>query len=58
MADDQKHVEQSPPEEWLEALALSEADLAAGRTVPWHEARARLLANFDAIEAEPTDVEA
>jgi hypothetical protein len=37
---------------------LSEADLAAGRTVSWREARARLIANFDEIEAEPTDVEA
>jgi hypothetical protein len=58
MADDPNHVEQSPPQEWLEALALSDADLAAGRTVPWREARARLLANFDAIEAEPTDAKA
>jgi hypothetical protein len=56
MADDPNPIEQSPPEEWLEALALSDADLAAGRTVPWREARARLLANFDAIEADPTDV--
>jgi hypothetical protein len=39
-------------------LALSEADLAAGRASTWQEARARLLANFDAIEAEPTDVDA
>nr|WP_294501648.1 hypothetical protein [uncultured Rhodopila sp.] len=57
MADDPNHDELSPPREWLEALALSEADLAAGRTVPWREARARLLANFEEIEAEPTDVE-
>lgn len=38
-----------PPAGWLEALERSEADLAAGRTVPWAEIRARLLATL----AEP-----
>ena len=41
-----------PPAEWLEALARSDADIAAGRTVTWQEARARLLALQDELEAE------
>jgi hypothetical protein len=41
----------TPPQEWLDALARSEADLAAGRTAPWSEARARLLAILDETES-------
>ena len=41
-----------PPAGWLEALERSEADLAAGRTVPWQEVRTRLLATLDEMEAE------
>jgi hypothetical protein len=38
------------PTEWLDALARSEADLVAGRTAPWAEVRARLLAAADEVE--------
>ena len=55
MADRPPPTDKAPPQEWLDTLARSEADLAAGRTVPWSEARARLLANLDDIGAEPTD---
>jgi hypothetical protein len=40
------------PAGWLEALERSEADVAAGRTVTWQEARARLLATLAEMEAE------
>lgn len=48
----------SPPQEWLDALARSEADLVAGRTAPWSEVRARLLAAIDDVEAEATHLRA
>jgi len=41
-----------PPAGWLEALERSEADLAAGRTMPWHEVRTRMLATLAEMEAE------
>ena len=37
-------VPRPPPAVWLEALDRSEADLAAGRTMPWRKVRTRLLA--------------
>jgi hypothetical protein len=40
------------PPGWLEALERSEADVAAGRTVTWQEARARLLAMLAEMEVE------
>jgi predicted transcriptional regulator len=55
MDDDPKFSEQAPPQEWLDALARGEADIAAGRIVPWSEARARLLAILDDSEADPTE---
>jgi hypothetical protein len=56
MADHPDPTERTAPQEWLDALARSEADVAAGRTVPWTEARARLLAIMDETEIEPTDL--
>jgi hypothetical protein len=47
-----------PPQEWLDALARSEADLIAGRTAPWSEVRARLLAALDNVESEATHLRA
>ena len=58
MADHPEQTEQKPPQEWLDALACAEADLAAGRTVPWSEARARLLAMLDETEATGTNLKA
>jgi hypothetical protein len=40
------------PQEWIDALAESDADLVAGRTVPWCDARQRLLAAIAAMEAK------
>jgi hypothetical protein len=57
MADYPPTTEQ-PPQDWLDALASADADLAAGRTVPWAEARARLLANLDDSATEPPDRQA
>lgn len=45
-------IPREPPQAWLDALDRSEADLAAGRTVTWQEARARLLARLTDMEAE------
>ncbi len=45
---------QDPPQTWCEALDRADADLTAGRTVPWAEVRARLAAMQDEIEAAPT----
>lgn len=50
--DDLDDTPRPPPAGWLEALERSEADLAAGRTVPWLEVRARLLATLAEMEAE------
>jgi len=47
-ADD---IPREPPQAWLDALDRSEADLAAGRTMTWPEARARLLAKLAEMEA-------
>lgn len=40
------------PPGWLEALERSEADVAAGRTATWQEARARLLVMLAEMEVE------
>ena len=45
-------IPRDPPQEWLDALEKSRADLAAGRTVPWTDARARLLAIVAETEAD------
>lgn len=50
-----------PPAEWLEALARSEADLAAGRVVPGEVVMERLRQTIAEMEAEqrragPTEV--
>lgn len=58
MADHPDRTEQTPPQEWLDALCCAEGDLAAGRTVPWSEARARLLAILDETEATGTNLKA
>ncbi len=50
--DHDENVPHSAPAGWLEALERSEADVAAGRTVTWQEARARLLATLTEMEAE------
>jgi hypothetical protein len=40
--DDQSHQpDQAPPQEWIDALARADADVAAGRTVEWSAVRAR-----------------
>jgi hypothetical protein len=53
MDDDLHRTQGQPPRAWLEALAEGEADLKAGRTVPWDEARARFVAMLSEMEAEP-----
>jgi hypothetical protein len=58
MDDHPEHTELAPPQEWIDALARSDADIAAGRTVPWSEARARLLATLDELEADPSYLKA
>ncbi len=50
MNDASEH--QPPPQEWIDALARAEAEVAAGLTVPWAEARERLLATLAEIEAD------
>lgn len=49
---DYEELPRSVPPGWLEALDRSEADVAAGRTVSWQEARTRLLAALVEMEAE------
>jgi hypothetical protein len=56
MDDNVDLTHQMPSQEWVAALDRSDAGAAAGRTVPWSEARARLLAIVD--QADPTDLEA
>lgn len=51
-ADDMGDTPREPLQAWLDALDRSEADLAAGRTVTWQEARARLLTTLTEMEAE------
>ena len=41
-----------PPQEWIDALAQAEAEVASGLTVPWAEAKERLLATLAEIEAD------
>ncbi len=40
-----------PPKEWIDALERGRADIAAARTAPWDEVRARLSDKIDAAEA-------
>jgi len=44
-------VAQQPPQEWLDAIAEAEEDVAAGRVSPWPEVRGRLLAMMAEFEA-------
>jgi hypothetical protein len=51
--DEQPHQpDQLPPQEWIDALARADADVGAGRTVPWSDVRARLLGRPAEMEAE------
>ena len=43
------------PSDWLQALAESDADLAAGRTVPGQMVRQGLLDSIARIEARHAD---
>ena len=43
---------QPAPPKWVEALERSDADVAAGRIVSWHEARERLVEKQAELEAE------
>ena len=52
MDDDPARLRQLPPQSWLDALDRADADIAAGRTAPWSEVRARLLAWLEKQEAE------
>ncbi len=52
MADEPDQSPQQAPQEWIDALAESDADLLAGRTLPWSDARQRLLAAVAAMQAE------
>jgi hypothetical protein len=52
MDDHSYQPDQAPPQEWIDALARADADVAAGRTVEWSAVRARLLARADEMEAE------
>ena len=50
---------QQPAPQWLlDALAEGEADIAAGRTSPWPEVRARLVALIEQLDAERTQKQA
>jgi hypothetical protein len=49
--DDTPHQLDAPPD-WLEALAESEADLAAGRIVPGEVVRQGLLDSIARLEAK------
>jgi predicted transcriptional regulator len=51
MDSDPRPLEQTPPQSWLDALDRADADIAAGRTAPWSEVRARLLARLEKQEA-------
>lgn len=51
MDSDPRPLEQTPPQSWLDALDRADADIAAGRTAPWPEVRARLLARLEKQEA-------
>jgi hypothetical protein len=44
--------DRAPPQEWIDALARADADVAAGRTVAWSDVRARLLARAAEMEAD------
>jgi len=48
----EQEVAAAVPREWREALDRSDADMAAGRTTTWQEARVRLLRIQADIEAE------
>lgn len=43
--------ESETPAEWIEALAESEADIAAGRIVPLEPVLARMQESIDRMEA-------
>jgi hypothetical protein len=45
---------ESPPQEWLDALARSEADVAAGRTVSGDGLMRRLRQTLAEMEAPPS----
>ncbi len=48
---DQDDTPRTPPAHWLEALERSEADVAAGRTVPLEPVLARLRESIERMEA-------
>jgi hypothetical protein len=52
MDDQPRQADQQPSQEWLDALARADADVAAGRTVAWSDVRARLLARLAEMEAK------
>jgi predicted transcriptional regulator len=55
MDDDHNAIPREPPQEWIDALAEADADLAAGRTVPLEEVLDELracLARMEAREAQ------
>jgi hypothetical protein len=51
MADHSDRTELKPPQEWLDALARSEADLAAGRIVSGEGLMRRLRQTLAEMEA-------
>jgi hypothetical protein len=53
MADHPDHAELTPPQEWLDALARSEADLAAGRVVSGEGLMRRLRQTLAEMQARP-----
>ena len=53
MADHPDVRDQTPPQEWLDALARSEADLAAGRTVSGDAVMNRLRQTLAEMETQP-----
>jgi hypothetical protein len=56
MADHPNDTGQTAPQEWIDALARADADVAAGRTVPGDGIMRRLrqtLAEMEAREATP-----
>lgn len=58
MDDIDTNLPHEAPQSWREALERADADLAAGRTAPWAEVRARLTAIQDEIEAASTRLQA
>jgi predicted transcriptional regulator len=50
MDSDRGDTRRDPPQEWLDALERGRADIAAGRTAPWSEVKARLLARIAFME--------